>query len=357
MSHLKQKQHYSDLYDRHTVQKCRWLINRYAEMDLSDDKYQDYDKDELKQTRYKVAQLELYFLTGDRYLQKKETINKWMKRDEAKGEKLKEATLPEKVICDTCGADMVCKDRTLDTGDTSRIMFFFKCPNNHLPHKYVYSDGTVWNKDPVLCPECNSELEERPTRNDKKVVTEYSCPNCSYDDTDTINLETAEPEGDPHFEEDRERFCLSEEAGEAYRTERENIEQLSELVAKWEDEKEHEKEKERADTIERLTVPHIKRKVTTLFEERGLEEIKFDDLEVSPKSTYLKFSIEDPEATKENQRGQCLDLKKQIVSELEDTNWRLMSDGISYRLGIMSGRLRVYESDEDIYNLVKRESK
>lgn len=349
--YLKPKEYYSNLYDRHTVEKCREIERQYA---------QEIDKEAgtIKISSFAdltMSQL-LYFYTGDRYLKKEETINEWMKRDEAKDEKLKEATPPEKVTCDTCSANMTYKDKTLDTSDPKRVMFFFKCPNNHLPHKYVYSDGTVWSKDSIPCPKCDSELEESSTKDDKKIVTEYNCTNCSYSDTDTIDLETDEPEEDPHFEEDRERFCLSKEAGEEYRSARLDFEQVRELAAKWEDEKEHEEEKERADAIERLTVPYIKRKVSALFAEKDLEDIRFDDLETTPKCTYLKFSAEDPEATKENSRGRCLDLKKEIVSELEDTNWRLMSEGVSYRLGIMSGRLRVYESNDDIYNLVKRES-
>lgn len=350
MSYLNPKQHYSILYDHHTVEKCREIERQYAE---------EVDKEAgtIKISSFAdltMSQL-LYFYTGDRYLQKEETINKWMKRDKAKDEKLKEATPPEKVTCNTCSADMTHKDKTLDTSDPKRVMFFFTCPNNHLPHKYVYSDGTVWSKDPALCPECDSELEESSTKGGKKIVIEHNCPNCSYSDTDTIDLETDEPEEDPHFAEDRKRFCLSKEAGEEYRSARSDFKHISRLVAKWEDEEKHQEEKERADTIERLTVPRIKRKVSALFADKDLEEIRFDDLETTPKCTYLKFSAEDPEATKENSYKRCLGLKREIVRELEDTNWRLMSNGVSYRLGIMSGRLRVYESDDAIYNLVKRE--
>lgn len=37
-----------------------------------------------------------------------------------------------------------------------------------------------------------------------------------------------------------------------------------------------------------------------------------------------------------------------------DTNWRLMTDGISYRTGILTGRLRAYETEEDLLRLVKK---
>ncbi|MEX2368846.1 MAG: hypothetical protein WD552_00415, partial [Candidatus Paceibacterota bacterium] len=73
--------------------------------------------------------------------------------------------------------------------------------------------------------------------------------------------------------------------------------------------------------------------------------------------TYLPFSVEDPEVIKETERQRTMELKKAIEDQLKETNWRLMSEGLSCRLGIMSGRIRVYESNDDIYNLIKRESK
>lgn len=45
-------------------------------------------------------------------------------------------------------------------------------------------------------------------------------------------------------------------------------------------------------------------------------------------------------------------LKKLIKVALEETNWRLMTDGIHYRLGILTGRLKAYEREEDLVKLV-----
>ena len=44
-------------------------------------------------------------------------------------------------------------------------------------------------------------------------------------------------------------------------------------------------------------------------------------------------------------------LKKLIKEALADTNWRLMSDGIHYRLGYLSGNLKAYEQEEDLFEL------
>lgn len=48
------------------------------------------------------------------------------------------------------------------------------------------------------------------------------------------------------------------------------------------------------------------------------------------------------------------ELKKIITSTLQRTNWRLKSDGISYRLGYLSGSIKAYENVEDMMTLVNR---
>jgi hypothetical protein len=45
-------------------------------------------------------------------------------------------------------------------------------------------------------------------------------------------------------------------------------------------------------------------------------------------------------------------LKKLINGALEETNWRLMSDGISYRVGYLNGKLRCYENDDDMRDML-----
>lgn len=48
------------------------------------------------------------------------------------------------------------------------------------------------------------------------------------------------------------------------------------------------------------------------------------------------------------------ELQKIMKSSLKDANWRLMSDGVSYRLGILTSRLRAYEKEEDLLKLVRQ---
>ena len=54
-----------------------------------------------------------------------------------------------------------------------------------------------------------------------------------------------------------------------------------------------------------------------------------------------------------DERESSSDLKKLIKKRLKGTNWRLMTDGVSYRLGMLSGRLRGYEQEEGLVKLVR----
>jgi hypothetical protein len=86
------------------------------------------------------------------------------------------------------------------------------------------------------------------------------------------------------------------------------------------------------------------------------------------KAGYIEFNLDKPEMGRDVYVGfSCLDsksdredydsrktLKKLVDKTLESTNWRLMSDGISYRLGYLNGRIRAYESEEDLKKLVMK---
>ena len=66
----------------------------------------------------------------------------------------------------------------------------------------------------------------------------------------------------------------------------------------------------------------------------------------------LNFTVRD---TKDN-RGEYDSrniLKKTIEGILEDKNWALRSEGISYRLGMLSGSIRGYESEAELQELTK----
>ena len=83
-THLKDKEYYSDLYDKSTVERCRRSVEHFKKNKKPDNKLEDI-KDRWSLVTLDIA---LYFLTGERYSDKESTIEKWMERDRQRDELL-----------------------------------------------------------------------------------------------------------------------------------------------------------------------------------------------------------------------------------------------------------------------------
>ena len=71
------------------------------------------------------------------------------------------------------------------------------------------------------------------------------------------------------------------------------------------------------------------------------------------RSVTVEFATQDTQVGR-SQYDSIQVLKKLIEKTLLETNWRLMSDGISYRLGFLIGRLRGVEGEEELLELAKK---
>lgn len=85
----------------------------------------------------------------------------------------------------------------------------------------------------------------------------------------------------------------------------------------------------------------------------GFGNLSFDKPEID-RQIIIPFSVQETK----NERGGydgARDLKRAITKALEDTNWRLMSDGVNERLGILTGKLKGYEREEDLIKIIKND--
>lgn len=67
----------------------------------------------------------------------------------------------------------------------------------------------------------------------------------------------------------------------------------------------------------------------------------------------MEFSCLDSKPERKEYQS-CRTLKRLIDKELLLTNWQLMSDGLQYRLGVLSGRLKAVENPDDIRKLAEK---
>ena len=158
---------------------------------------------------------------------------------------------------------------------------------------------------------------------------------------------------DPDFEKDRIKYCLVDKEFRDKLFEIQiGLEQLAQFGKEM---KEKEDNKHVYVAIKELKKPKIAELIPLLtpsLEKAGYIELHLDQPEMG-KDVYLGFSCLDSKSDRDDYDSKRT-LKKLVDAALKVTNWRLMSDGISYRLGYLSGRLRAYEREEDLMNLVTK---
>jgi len=105
--YLKPKQYYIDLYNRHTVEECRDMEKRFRGYDkplVSKGNNVILPREQKVVTKLS-SEVSLYYLSGERYLQKEETIQTWMERDQKRNDTLASAMEPD-AVCKKCNVEM-----------------------------------------------------------------------------------------------------------------------------------------------------------------------------------------------------------------------------------------------------------
>ncbi len=349
-THLQERKYYEDRYDRMTVESCRRREQFFLDQGNT-------EGDAYQKLTHGVAEvgwsIEETLITLDWYNKKESTINEWMHADKAQDEMLAVAIAPKRIFCDTCHQELHEESRTTwDRNEKEEVLFFMKCTQGHLPMKGVFADGIELKIKDKTCPECDGPLSiERLPSSKDEIKTKYSCAVCDYVETDLFSLKSAEDIVDPDYEKDRARFCLKGESLKKAQDEFFSMERLKRLVDGWKHEEEHKEEYDAVAKIEKLTIPQVKERIATAMQNTDYLNFTFEKPGIE-KYVSIEFSVEEMQTA--NKNASESDLRKLIKKTLRNTNWRLMTDGINYRLGLMTGRIRAYESQEDLLKLVSK---
>lgn len=360
--HLKSKQYYADLYDKHTVHQCRsWLNTKLPpEYYKEQANKQGVSEEMAKNARGAADHWYIYMHTGERYIKKEETIRQWMERDEARDQLFETATGPEEITCLTCGRLMFVSSKHLNIAinddEKDTVLFFYDCPLDHLPRRAFYNNGEEFRRSPTLCTKCKTPVTEEEKDTKKKFVTVLTCPNCKHAEKREIErTANKEEEPDPDFDKDRVRFCLSDADGQKFIEFKHNMAEVSKILERH---KEKENEKDVYDAVgqlKKLKVVELEELIRPILEKEGYIKLQFKNPEIT-KDVIVPFVVYEQRPDRED-RASTYTLEKTLRKALRGTNWRLMTDGTSYRLGMLEGRLHGYEREEDLANLIRQEAK
>ena len=366
-THLKERKYYEDLYDKFTIEAARRGMVHYDKF------YSEFEsklpKDEKIDRPGNAFLINVFYMetVGNellhRYEKRDGQITEWVQRDEAKDEQLSSARLSEEPDCHHCGKQglritdksLMHRSKTNHIGDPEEVLFMLRCPHCD-KNSAFWEDGTAWKVKPTVCPKCSSEVTHKTTKTKKAITITYTCTSCKHTFKDKMDLTNKEEKPDPDFDSDRIHFCLvDKEFRDRLFKMRHDFREMAELGKKF---KEKEDNKHIYDAVKEMKKPKIAELVPLLspiLEKAGYIEFHLDKPEMG-RDVYIGFSCLDNKSNREDYDSKKT-LKKLVDSALSDTNWRLMSDGISYRLGYLNGRVKAYEGEEALKELVIKSKK
>jgi hypothetical protein len=105
--------------------------------------------------------------------------------------------------------------------------------------------------------------------------------------------------------------------------------------------------------IKKLAVADLRQQIVSALQKEGYGRLELSNPEIR-REVVVSFTVQDEQSGRAEYDSRK-QLEKIIGQTLGDTNWRLMSDGTAYRLGILSGRLKGFESEDDLIQLVKKQ--
>lgn len=358
MEYLKDKQYYTDRYDLYTIEKClkadeSWR-KAYANFLKSEDGPKVSAGDKAKFFNW-VSNQEIFQIQGNRYGRKEETIQQWIDDDQIKQDKYDDTLEPEGIHCPDCKKLMHTHLKHLDTLDDSlRMMFLFEC-SSCKKKLWIYEDGSVWESTPDLCPKCKAEVNMSTVKENKDmIVWKTTCESCGFTETTEDDLGKQRAERKKREEEEknllekyREELCSDKKGKEMF----EYVEAFKVAPQAYEEElKKYDSfAYQQVACLKKLTIVELEKLLNEVFEKEQYLKLTLSNPEIS-QHVIVPFSLQDGDSSRKENES-VIQLQKLIKNTLDGTNWRLMSEGVFYRLGFISGRLKGYEREEDFFEL------
>jgi shikimate kinase len=356
--YLKDEQHYADRYDLGTIEECLdyyQAIKKGFEEKRGYEEFKKFTNKKFNREVQKVLNLLINTLKGERFRKKAKAIQEWMDKDRKEQEKYDRAIPPTGIVCKECKAPtkVTNKDLLHSYEENSQVLFMFRCIKCNKGQAF-YEDGTEWIYDPPKCPKCNAPLKSDHKDVDEVMTTTWSCTKCSYKKEDVYDFKKSRLEREKEEAKQkqllvtyREVFCLPEKEGQEYIELAEAME-VGHEVYEEELQKYDDSAYVRSSELKKLTIMELEKVLNETLEKEKYVKLSFDKPEMG-QQVIVPFTIQDAASRSEHEsRG---GLKKLLNTVLEGTNWRLMSDGVRYRLGYLYGNLKGYEGEEALLEL------
>lgn len=354
---LQDKQFYIDIYDLHTINECLDWLNTFKEMKpklVEGLKDKDITPEKLDRDHSMLTAIYINGIKVHRYNEKEKFINKCMIEDQEK-QNFYDRAAPVEIYCPKCNILLENFFKTLHEYDEKikRVLFFYKC--NRCNYRCgQYNTGEVFETKKDLCPKCKTELISTDKKKDSLIITTLKCPKCKHKSSSELNLEHLEWEAEKKanrekLEKYRPIFCDAQDCQKL----KDQFESIDRVMKHYQEtqKKEADPAFQKAKSLKKMKVLEVHKLLKEIVEKEGFTNLEFEKPEIG-QFVVVPFVLQE---AKEDRDGHTSELKlqKAFKSALEETNWRLMSEGTRYRAGYLSGRLKCYERDDDLASIIK----
>lgn len=248
--------------------------------------------------------------------------------------------------------ECIYKHFNFDIDNTKRewIEFFLACKACK-QSKTLFENGMEVPERRSLCTKCKKAVE---TTTKKKNGKEYFVDICKHCGHTVETLMTSHEKNEPsqeeieRFEYDKRRFCLTPTQGDRYKCWTEGMKEMNQQKKEQEANVEY---YDKLADIKKLNIAGLEKVLKAAIKKAGYADLHIT-MPPPDRQIIVNFSVRDTEEKRESY-GSEKTLEKLFEKTLEDTNWSLMSDGVHNRLGVLSGRIRGYETEEDLQELTK----
>ena len=362
--HLEDRQKYEDRYDRLTVDFARTDLKYFMQFRKKWFEIMPDEKEDSFRSVFHLNGLYMQMVGNhllERYDNRDTRIQEWMAEDEAKDEQVANARLTSEPKCQHCGKtglrilDKSLMNRGESTDSPEEVLFMLKCTHCD-KNSACWEDGTAWEHRKTHCPKCKAVMDEKDSSRGKVISTTYTCPSCSHTYRTKIDLKAKKDKPDPDFESDKAVFCFHDKKSlEEHRDAKRRYDGLIQMGKEFKEKEDNKHIYDAVAAMKQLKIAELSDLLAPALEKAGYTEFSLDKPEMG-KDVFIGFNCLDSKSDREDYDSRKI-LQKLVKKVLEDTNWRLMSDGISYRLGYLNGRLRAYEREEDLKELVIKTKK
>ncbi|HHT9138731.1 MAG TPA: hypothetical protein ACFYEK_15990 [Candidatus Wunengus sp. YC60] len=358
--YLKEEAHYNDLYDLFTIEDCLRTVTYWRNAAKNAPSAESSNLSQKEKDRHfsSALNMDLFIIKGERYRRKSSTIQEWIVRDRGYDERLDNTQEPQNIACPQCGAEveLVFKDLHDGKSDYSRVLFFFECPKCK-KRKGLFDNGEPFISHPQHCPRCKKEVKTSCIKKGETLKWITSCKSCGYKEVEVDDFEKTrvarlgkEAKERELLKKHRAEFCLSSVEGQEYIESMSRLEAITTLL--------RDSEKKRADpdyqkvaNLKRLSVVELEKLISETIGKEKYIKLMLEKPDID-RHVIVPFTVQDADSSRK-EYDSVHKLQRIIKKALEGTNWRLMSEGVHYRLGYLSGKLKGYEHEEDLLQLIK----